>query len=119
MHLDRSGVEQIERARKRAVAAGVALADEFVMPLEYHQREDHQSIIEGAISRIGPGVTYLSLHCARPGDITDVHPEDGTWRVREHALFSDPGFAAWLDEADHTAIGTLPFRDRLRKPDGG
>ena len=66
------------------------------------------------LSDLGPGVTYLSLHCAAPGDIERIHPKDADWRLGEYAAFRDAEFRSWLDERPFVVAGMRRFRDELR-----
>lgn len=104
----------IANQHARAMDAGVAVADRFLMPLEHREEHEHRAIIERRLSEIGDGVTFLSLHCAAPGDIAAIHPGDAAWRVGEYHAFSDPDFVAWLDRQEFSQSGMRPIRQHLR-----
>jgi len=107
-------VPVLELARSVADQAGLAVGDSFVMPLINHGRSDHRDVIESMIRRLEPGVNYLSLHCAAPGDVEAVHPNDADWRLGEYRVFSDPDFGEWLGDQPLEIIGMRGFRDELR-----
>ena len=112
-------VDAVRRAHRRAATVGVALADRFVMPLTHHETHgegawDHGAIIREMLDDVGPGVTYLSLHCAVAGDVEHVHPNDASWRIGEHAALSDASMSDWMPES-FDVQGVRSFRDALRR----
>ncbi len=104
-------LERMERAR--AAAGELAAADTFVMPLVNKGRTDFVPRLKETLADLPPGVTYLSLHCAAPGDVEAVHPRDASWRLGEYAAFSDPGFVGWLHDRPYRIGGMRELRDRL------
>ncbi len=91
----------------------VAVTDAFVMPLVHQGRHDHVAVLQQVLSALSPGVSYLSLHCAAPGDVERIHPKDAAWRLGEYAAFADPGFRDWLADQPFTVAGMRGFRDEL------
>lgn len=111
-------VGQLYAAREDA--GRLAVGDTFLMGLAYHNELDPAATFSRLLSLLGPGITYLSLHCASPGDIQQIHPNDYRWRVAEYDLFSDPVFIAWLGAQSFRITGMRDHRDRLRSsPLGG
>jgi len=104
----------LEGARRVAEQAGLAVGDSFIMPLIHQGKVDHREILESVITGLGPGVNYLSLHCAAPGDVEAICPEDADWRLGEYAVFSDSAFAQWLDDQAVEIQAMRGFRDELR-----
>ncbi|NND03484.1 MAG: hypothetical protein HKN91_11930, partial [Acidimicrobiia bacterium] len=94
----------LERARQRLDAAGLAVADRFWMGLS-HLGGDLASAFDGLISSAEPGLTYVSLHCAGAGDISDVHPNDADWRIAELALMTDLAFADRVAQRNVNLVG--------------
>ena len=114
LNLGEVDVGAIEAARRRAETAGVAVGDSFLMPLEHQNRTDYREVLEWRLSALPEGVTYLSLHCATPGDIESVHPRDAHWRLGEYEVFSNASFKNWMAEQPFRLAGMREFRDRLR-----
>lgn len=104
----------IRRAWERADRRGVAFGDTFLMPLEQGERSDHEALLKRHLSGIEGGITYLSLHASKPGDVKYVHPNDAPWRMGEFAVFRDPSFRDWLSGSDIDVAGVRWLRDRLR-----
>ncbi|MCH7668894.1 MAG: ChbG/HpnK family deacetylase [Acidobacteria bacterium] len=104
----------LEAARRRATKHGVAVGDTFLMPLIHRGRSDHELVLKKCLADVGPGVTYLSLHCSAPGDIEAVHPKDAAWRIGEYRVFRDATFQEWLANQGIDIVGMRGFRDRLR-----
>lgn len=100
----------LENARQRAAAAGLAVADTFLMGLSHQNEQDVRATFERELASLRPGVTYLSLHCATPGDIDQIHPNDAHWRKAEYQLFADPGFLDWLNQQPITIEGMRAHR---------
>ena len=92
----------------------IAVTDSFSMPLVHKGKQDHQGLIRGMLGDLPDGVTYLSLHCAAPGEIDVIHPRDSGWRVGEYETFRDPGFQGWLRSRPFELSGMRPFRDEMR-----
>ncbi len=107
-------VSVLERARSVADQAGLAVGDSFIMPLANQGGPDHRGLIESMIGKLKPGVNYLSLHCAVPGDVQGVHPGDADWRLGEYLVFSNPDFGDWLRAQPVEISGMREFRDELR-----
>lgn len=107
-------VAPLERARQETASAGLAVADRFVMPLARRDDGDAARVLQDLLTDLPDGVTYLSLHCAAPGDVEAVHPRDAAWRLAEYATFSDPAFRAWLDGQPVALAGMRAFRDEAR-----
>ncbi len=101
----------LERAREAAGA--LAFGDTFLMPLVHEGRADHEAALREMLADPPPGVSYLSLHTAAPGDVEAVHPKDAAWRLGEYAVFSDAGFVEWLAGRVGRVAGMRDLRDRL------
>ncbi len=97
-------IERVLEARRRLAAADLAVGDRFEMGLS-HQGSPVRSSFERLISEAEDGTTFLSLHCAAPGDISAVHPNDADWRIAEYDLFMDPDFVAWIRDQPIELIG--------------
>ncbi len=108
-------VSVIRSALERATRRGVAFGDTFLMPLETGTRSDHDVVLRKRLSGIERGITYLSLHASKPGDIQDIHPKDAQWRIGEYAVFRDPSFHDWLSGLDVEVVGVRWLRDHLRE----
>lgn len=76
--------------------------------------EEVAAVYTALIGGIPPGVTFLSLHAHAPGDIETIVPERAHWRTDEHALLTDPAFAAWVEAQGIRSIGYRPIRELLR-----
>ncbi len=100
----------LERARDDAICIG----DHFMMPLIHQGEADHVAVLKAMLGDLPDGVVYLSLHCAAPGDVEQIHPRDAAWRLGEYAAFSDPEFLSWLRSRPFTLSGMRPFRDEVR-----
>lgn len=105
--LPRVDLDEIAELRQRLDRAGLAVADRFVMGLGSPDRPVRE-VYEALLTPIEPGVTYVSLHCAAPGEITAVHPRTAAFRIHEFDLFGDPGFVRWVIERGWKPVG---FRD--------
>jgi hypothetical protein len=66
------------------------------------------------VNTIGPGVTYLALHCNAPGDIETIVPDRAHWRTDEYRLFAGDGFARLAAAQGIVPIGMRLVRDTLR-----
>lgn len=106
-------LQVMETQRSRAIEADVALGDRFIMPLFGRRPGRCEEIVREELSEAGPGVNYLSLHCADGSDITAIHPDDGYWRIEEYELFGREDFISWLQDR-FTVKGMREFRERLR-----
>ena len=105
-------IEVLRDARSEALQLGVAVGDTFVMPLMHHDAADRPATLREALSELPYGITYLSLHCAAPGDIEATHPKDHAWRLTEYEVFRDGAEARRLMGPE--LLGMRPFRDALR-----
>jgi hypothetical protein len=85
----------LREQRERLVAAGLAFADRFVIPLR-SLGDPVRPVLEAVVTDAMPGLDFVSLHCAADIDIVAIHPGDGAWRIEEHRLLSDPEFVAWI-----------------------
>lgn len=104
-------IEVLNDARR--VAGNLAVGDTFVMGLTYQTELDARRTFERLLTNLSPGVTYLSLHCSKAGDVEQVHPSDAHWRIAEYDLFSDPEFVAWLSAQPFRLRGMREYRDAL------
>lgn len=94
----------LERSVSRLEARGNPIfAEGIETPWVPH--EGHRAVYEAIVDRIPPGLTFLSLHPNRPGDIEVIDPEKAHCRIDEWRLFQDPGFAARLRERGIHLIG--------------
>jgi YdjC-like protein len=71
----------------------------------------YRRLIEG----VGPGLTFLALHCNAPGDIEIIDPERAHCRTDEYALFQDERFLAWFAGLGLERIGFREIRTALRR----
>lgn len=60
------------------------------------------------LERVGPGLTFLSLHPNRPGDIEAIDPPRCHCRTDEWRLFQDEGF---LDRVARSGMVLAGFRE--------
>jgi chitin disaccharide deacetylase len=111
LDLGEPDIAVLKSARRQAGA--LAVGDSFVMGLTYQTAPAARSTFERLLSDLSPGVTYLSLHCSKAGDIEQVHPNDAAWRIAEYELFSDPDFVAWLSAQPFRLGGMREYRDAL------
>ena len=72
----------------------------------------YRRLVEG----VGPGLTFLALHCNAPGDIEIIDPERAHCRTDELALFQDAEFLAWVAGLCIERIGFREIRSILRRP---
>lgn len=72
----------LEEVRDEQAAAGAVLMDRFLMGLAFRD-EDPDSVYRRFLTE-ARGVTFLSLHCNAPGEVTAVHPGDAAWRIAEY-----------------------------------
>lgn len=97
-------LEVLASVRLELAGQGLAVGERFLMGLAY-QDEACRSVYERFFTQLGPGVTFLSLHCSAPGEIEHIHPDDFAWRVAEYELFADGDFANWVAELDVALVG--------------
>lgn len=69
--------------------------------------DGHRAVYETIVDRIPPGLTFLSLHPNRPGDIEMIDPEKAHCRTDEWRLFQDPAF---VDRIRDRGIHLIGFR---------
>lgn len=110
-------ISVIRTAYDRASKRGIAFGETFLMPLIYQSRSDHEAVLRQCLSRLGDGITFLSLHASTPGDVQTVHPKDAAWRLGEYAVLRTTEFQKWLSHLDVDIVGTRWLRDRLRAGD--
>lgn len=72
----------VEEVRDEAAAEGAALMDRFLMGLAF--RDENPDSVYRRFLAEARGVTFLSLHCNAPGEVTAVHPGDAAWRIAEY-----------------------------------
>lgn len=72
----------LEGVRDGAAAEGAVLMDRFLMGLAF-QDQDPDSVYRRFLTE-ARGVTFLSMHCNAPGEVTAVHPGDADWRIAEY-----------------------------------
>ncbi|MDH3307897.1 MAG: ChbG/HpnK family deacetylase [Acidimicrobiia bacterium] len=106
-------LEPLEPVRARLVESGLVFGDRFVMGLTYRDG-DADTEFRRLLESPGHGLTFVSLHCAAPGDIERVHPADAHWRIAEHRLFNDDDFAGWLASRPANLVGCRQMRDAAR-----
>lgn len=104
-------IDVVSAARDRLVDSGLAVGDRFLMGLSHRNDTDPRDVFEHLVSSLGPGTTYLSLHCAVPGDIEQVHPNDAAWRISEDAVFASAEFLGWLRDQEVEIVGMRAFRN--------
>ncbi len=107
-------VGELQAARAGLEADGLAVGDTFLMGLAYQDEPAPETTMRRLLADLAPGTTYLSLHCAQPGDIEVIHPRDTHWRTAEYAMYRDPGFAAWVQSLPVELRGMRQYRDALR-----
>ncbi len=112
LELGEVDVGELTCIRGRAAALGVAFGDRFVMPLVHQARSDHDAVLRSFLIDPQPGVTYLSLHAATPGDIEWIHPNDAAWRIGEYEVLRSTEFATWMD-ANTVSQGLRGRRDEV------
>lgn len=117
LHLEADDAAVIEPTRERLEAEGLAFPDRFLMGLTWRDEPDVEDVYRTILSDLEPGVTYLALHCATPGDIEVVHQKDARWRVGEYSLFADGEFRTHLDNTGIDLIGIRHLRDAIRGTD--
>ena len=71
----------------------------------------YRRIVDG----VGPGLTFLALHCNAPGDIEIIDSERAHCRTDEFALFQDAGFLAWVAGLGIERIGFREIRAIVRR----
>ena len=72
----------LEEVRDRERAARAVLADRFLMGLAF-PNEEPDAVYRRFLTE-AKGLTFLSLHCNAPGEVTAVHPNDAAWRIAEY-----------------------------------
>ena len=107
-------INVVRAARDRLMDSGLAVGDSFLMALTYRNDTHPRDVFDHLLSSLGPGTTYLSLHCALPGDIEQVHPNTAAWRIGEDAVFANRGFLGWLRDQEIEIAGMRAFRDTAR-----
>ncbi len=96
--------EVLERSVRRLEARGNPIfAEGIETPWVPH--DGHRAVYEAIVDRIPSGLTFLSLHPNRPGDIEAIDPEKAHCRIDEWRLFQDPAFTARLRARDLHLIG--------------
>ncbi len=104
----------LEFQRNRLADVRLAVGDTFLMGLTFKDEPNPRETFLRLLSNLGPGTTYLSLHCSTTGDIEQVHPNNASWRIDEDRLFSDSTFARWLHHQPIDIAGMRRFRDAAR-----
>ena len=72
----------LDDLRDDLLAAGGVGADHFLMGLA-HQDEAPPEVYRRFLDE-ATGVTFLSMHCDTPGEVSVVHPNDAAWRIAEY-----------------------------------
>lgn len=107
-------VSELEAVQAGLDADGLAVGDTFLMGLTYQDEPDPKATMRQVLEDLPPGTTYLSLHCAQPGDIDVVHPKDAHWRTAEYEMYQDGDFAAWIRSLPVELRGMRHYRDAVR-----
>jgi hypothetical protein len=66
------------------------------------------------LAGIGPGLTFVCLHCNVPGEVELIEPDTAYLRAEEYALMRSAGFRDWLAGLALEIIGMRPLREELR-----
>ena len=66
------------------------------------------------VATVGPGVTYLALHCNAPGDIETIVPPRAHWRTDEYRLLAGDRFNRLAAAEGVVRLGMRFIRDTLR-----
>ncbi|MFO1066935.1 MAG: polysaccharide deacetylase family protein [Geminicoccaceae bacterium] len=107
--------EVMERSVRRLEARGNPIFPEGI-ETPWIPSAGHRAVYESIIDRIGPGLTFLSLHPNRPGDIETIDPDRYYCRTDEWRLFQDEAFIARVRERGLHMVG---FRELGRAMRGG
>ena len=94
-------------------AEGWPMIDHFRMtpwvPLSQSDR-----IYREMIATLLPGLTMISLHPNKSGDIETISPLKAHFRTDEFRLLSDPAFRRFLTQQEIKTTGFRILRDLLR-----
>lgn len=88
---DDADLSVLEQLRPRVTTP---LFDAFLMGLTFRD-EDPDTVYRRFVDTAGP-LSFFSMHCNAPGEVTAVHPGSAAWRIAEYELAADPQFIAWL-----------------------
>ena len=99
----------MEESVRRLEARGNPIFEEAI-ETPWIPHEGHRAVYEAIVDRIPPGLTFLSLHPNRPGDIEVIDPAKCHCRTDEWRLFQDESFAARIRGRDIHLIGFREVR---------
>jgi predicted glycoside hydrolase/deacetylase ChbG (UPF0249 family) len=106
----------IERAR----AAGFAIFDAALQTTWGRPRaQPAEPAYRAMLAGVGPGLTFVCLHCNAPGEVELIEPGSAYLRTEEYAVVRSAGFRDWLAGQGLEVIGMRPLREELRARLGG
>jgi predicted glycoside hydrolase/deacetylase ChbG (UPF0249 family) len=112
-------VGEVDRAACDNAAAaieadGLPVVERFRMTPGVESREV-DAVYRRLLTDLGPGLTYVALHCNAPGDIETIVPPRAHWRTDEYRLFGSGAPRQWMAEAGIVTIGYRAIRDLQRQ----
>ena len=57
------------------------------------------------LAGVGPGLTFVCLHCSAPGEVELIEPDSAYLRTEEYAVVRSAGFREWLAGQGLEVIG--------------
>jgi predicted glycoside hydrolase/deacetylase ChbG (UPF0249 family) len=94
--------------------AGLPVFDAFRESPWVASSESHKAY-RALFEQVGPGLTFLALHCNAPGDIETIDPERAHCRTDEYAIFRDPAFLAWIAGLGIRLVSFRDIRNLIRR----
>jgi predicted glycoside hydrolase/deacetylase ChbG (UPF0249 family) len=105
-------------ALQRAERSGIPLFDGFELNSLHFTPGQGLEHNRTRVSLLGPGLSYLIVHCARGGEQLRAIAPDWRQRAEEHELYSDGTMGRMLAEQNVRTVGMRPLRDWLRRRPG-
>ena len=99
-------LEVLVGLRDDLVADGGIPVDQFLMGLSF-QNEDPSTVYH-RFMRQSTGLSFFSMHCNTPGEVSVVHPNDAAWRIAEYEWLREgpPEIPHDLELVDFRKIGS-------------
>ncbi|MCY3539729.1 MAG: ChbG/HpnK family deacetylase [Acidimicrobiia bacterium] len=82
LDLGPAGLSVLGELRDDLISEGGVGIDQFLMGLSYDHL-DPASVYKRFLDQ-ATGLTFLSMHCNAPGEVSKVHPGDAAWRIAEY-----------------------------------
>jgi predicted glycoside hydrolase/deacetylase ChbG (UPF0249 family) len=94
--------------------AGGQFIDRFIMT-PCCPPDATREVYQRMLGELAPGVTFFSLHCNAPGEMSVISHDWAVWRAAEYDLAADPGFIDFVRERGLHLAGFREIRDLYRE----